>query len=352
MTRAFSNPFKILVYSGQEFIGDGLMKLPYLYALRHAYPEAHITWMAGQNSTVYASTLKPLVQGVLDGIVDWVKVGEHWKETLQNPLPGHHYDLIVDTQKNLRITLILKRISHKKFLSHTWKGVFSSFNTGVWLRSRPKHDIQRLFSLTSLGGRPLELKPYAPPLPPLYTERVKVSLPVSLPLEDGGPVYIGLAPGAGHEARGETKCWPLERYSVLAQGQVKKGRIPVFILGPEETSWFASLKHTVPEALFPLQEPGVPTSPLYTVALAQRLGVIVCNDSGTGHMCALSGRPLISLFGPTRATKLAPITPHGQVLTASQFKPNSHKMEDIPFSAVEDAVEHWLYPNQMETGRI
>ena len=47
----------ILVYVGLDLVGDGLMKLPFLRALRRAYPTASITWLAGKETTVYATCM-------------------------------------------------------------------------------------------------------------------------------------------------------------------------------------------------------------------------------------------------------------------------------------------------------
>ncbi len=51
---------EILVYSGLELLGDGVMKLPFVRALRRCWPAARITWLAGKGKTVYAGTLAPL----------------------------------------------------------------------------------------------------------------------------------------------------------------------------------------------------------------------------------------------------------------------------------------------------
>ena len=42
----------VLVYVGLDLIGDGLIKLPFVRALRRAYPDAHLTWLAGKRRTV------------------------------------------------------------------------------------------------------------------------------------------------------------------------------------------------------------------------------------------------------------------------------------------------------------
>ncbi len=63
MTELQVSPDSVLVYVGGDLVGDGVMKLPFLRALRHACPKARITWMAGKYKSAYAHELAPLVAG-------------------------------------------------------------------------------------------------------------------------------------------------------------------------------------------------------------------------------------------------------------------------------------------------
>ena len=51
----------------------------------------------------------------------------------------------------------------------------------------------------------------------------------------------------------------------------------------------------------------MPTAPP-GVSPEERLVASLSNDSGAGHMLAASDRPLLSLFGPTSARKLRPLS--------------------------------------------
>ena len=156
-----------------------------------------------------------------------------------------------------------------------------------------------------------------------------------------GPVYVGIAPGSG----GEPKCWPLENFVALAKEQVTRGRIPVFVLGPKEVDWMDGLHRQVPEALFPLQQPDVEKrhgfSPLFTIAMAKRFAVAVSNDSGAGHMFAISGAPLVSLFGRTLPGKFTPMSDRLTLVCAQDH--GGREMHFIPVEAVIEAVESALH---------
>src|SRR6202043_1773337 len=95
--------------------------------------------------------------------------------------------------------------------------------------------------------------------------------------------------------------------------------------------------------LFPLQqaEPDPDAaSPLLTLAVAQRLAAAIANDSGTGHLIAASGCPLVSLFGPTRADKFAPAARRLEIVDAQHF--GASEMEAIPLDAAAAALERLL----------
>jgi len=153
-----------------------------------------------------------------------------------------------------------------------------------------------------------------------------------------GPLYIGIAPGAG----GRQKCWPIDRFIEIANQQDALGRKAVFILGPGEAEWTASLINAVPKALFPtIGQNGRPIASVSnSIALAQRLHAAVANDAGTGHILAAADIPLVSLFGPTPAAKFAPAASRLTVIEAQNF--GSNEMTAIPVETVADAIDALL----------
>lgn len=320
----------LLVYSNGETFGDAVMKLPAVAALRAAFPNAHITWLAGRNHTLYASTFYFCVNGLIDRIIEQPSIGKHWSACLRRPLADERFDIVIDTQQILKATLALKHIPCKLFIS-------GAANFRLSDRRPPgnaepeRHMLRRVLQLIALAcGHPVEPR-YGVRLP----EAVRAAAHAALP---EGHCYVGLAPGAGQAH----KCWPLDRFITLAAQQRALGRVPVFFLGPQERSWMANIATMVPDALFPEAEPpeGVHPGPLLAIALAEQLAVSVSNDCGTGHMLAAGGRPLISLFGPTDPTKFAPSSPALTLLCAQNF--GSRTMDAIPVSAVSAAIDRVL----------
>lgn len=328
----------ILVYVGLDLVGDGLIKLPFVRALRAAYPEARITWLAGRDRSVFAGVLKNVVAGLIDEVIERNDIGVSFKELLRNPLPDRSFDLIIDTQKGALASLALRRIRHRAIISPFANFLLSSVRPerGYVM---PRNLQRQLLDLLEIAtGRPHPTPAgLIVPIDPKFRELAAQLLPKTA---DGGPLYIGLAPGAG----GAQKCWPLEKFIALAKLQSASGRVPVFILGPAEAGWDFKIRAEVPGAKFPLQENEIGAQhgfpPELTIALANRTAVCVANDSGTGHMCAISGAPMVSLFGRTAPEKFTPMASRVTIVQAQDF--GGRELELIPLEAVARAVEAML----------
>ena len=327
----YANPRTVLVYVGLDRVGDGLLKLPFIRSLRTAFPNAHITWLAGKGTSVYANVMSPVVENLLDEVIEKAGIGLRLKELFRSPLPDRHFDLIIDTQRVALATLVLYRIRHKEFISPFGNFILSSRKPRKDYKYPESMQRQMLDLLEVAAGRQFET-PGILDLD-LNTELIAEASRV-LP---EGPTYIGISPGAG----GPPKCWPLRNFLLLAKAQEKAGRIPVFILGPREVDWKSRIEAVVPAALFPLQKNNLGIRhnfvPQLTIALSKRLTLSVSNDSGTGHMCAVGGQPLISLFGRTVPEKFMPMTPKLTIIKAQDY--GGREMHYIPLTIVKEAVE-------------
>ena len=182
-------PETILVYVGGDLVGDGLIKLPFVRALRHAFPDAHITWMAGVARTAYAVTLAPLVMGLIDETIEEAGF-DRWRDKLfRRPLGGRRIDLTIDTQHGVPRTLMLRRIRHEKFPSGAADFLLSD-RCPPRPYKRPAALIRQLLNLVE----PASGKPPEPGSAPAINEATKYAARNLLP---DGLRYIGLSSGAG-----------------------------------------------------------------------------------------------------------------------------------------------------------
>lgn len=336
-------PSSILVYissNPDNAIGEHLIKMPFMLALREAFPDARITWVPGLGKGVFEGPLTPLLGHLVDEVITDLDL----KNTLAaailggNPLPGRRFDLIIDTQRAPLRTLQLRKIPHDRFISAAWNWMLSDDKPPADLRNRRRLVMQMLALSAAACGRTIMPPPQVP-----LAEGYRTAAAALLP---DGPTYIGLAPGAGNQVNG--KLWPLESYIAVARQQSTAGRVPVFILGPSEAGWMTDIQAAVPTALFPLQDDTTPADwrgiPL-TIALGQRMAVSVANCSGVGHMLGLGGRAMVSLFGPTNPAKYLPYAAHAEAVRAQDFQADpkvSLDMTLIPVTAVCNAIERCL----------
>lgn len=312
----------VLIYSMGEVIGDGLIKLPFIAGLRAALPDARISWCAAKGETVYASPLKAVVDGYIDEVILDGANGARARDSLpwSRPFGGRKFDLVIDTQENLRRSGVARRGASGRFVSAARQARAKDWPVAVTDR------LARLLSLATDGQgapRPLALTN------PDALKAAEILLPA-------GPTYVGLAPGAG----GQDKRWPLENYLELARRIVAKGWTPVFLFGPDEADDAAVAAREVPRALQPERNrtDGLPVKgPLLVIALAGRLAAGVANDAGPGHMLAAGGAPLLSLQQDRRkSVKFRPAAQRLEMLVAEDY---GSGMDALPVDAAWAVLE-------------
>lgn len=307
---------RVGVYVGLDLVGDGLIKLPFVRALRRAFPEGELTWIAGDGASAYAGVLAPLMPGLLDRVLERTGTGSGLRRAL-----GGRLDLLIDTQAHVGTTLALRLLRPRRFVSAS---------AGYWLSdrrpraARPRRVVERLLGLLELatGEKPDASGAVAVP---------EESRALAARLLPGDRPRVALVLGCG----GRHKAWPLEQHIELAQALVARGIEPVAIAGPAEADFVAGFRAAVPGVRMPLQE--TPSAgPELTIALAARCGAGVAGDCGGGHMLAAADIPLVSLFGPTDPAKFAPWCERLTVLRAQDY--GSEAMAAIPVAAVLAAV--------------
>ncbi len=123
-----------------------------------------------------------------------------------------------------------------------------------------------------------------------------------------GPVV--LAPGSG----GRHKCWPRERWLELAHALVARGERLAVAVGPAEVERDDPRRWPWDVPVTFIVEP--------VVELARRLSAaraFVGNDSGPSHLAACLGVPAVVLFGPTDPRVWSPVGAHVRVVAAGDL---------------------------------
>ncbi len=321
-------PETVGVIVSTDYVGDGLIKLPLVRGLREGFPDARISWITTRGPTVYTSVLADAVTGCIDAFVQMPELADRKVRDLLKPARfDHRFELLLDTRGRWKQAATARRVPHRWFLSPAARFLLSDRRPP----RRSPHVVERLLMLVEActGGT---LSRDARIVPGESARALADELVGDL------DAAVGIAPGAGHPK----KIWPLEAFVAFARRQLELGRQPVFVLGPAELPIEAGLREAVPRARFPLQSEryaarggaGIDD----TVAIGERMVASITNDSGAGHMLAASGRAQLSLFGPTSAAKLRPLSRAVSTLQTSDFG-GGEDMSSLTVETVADAFE-------------
>jgi ADP-heptose:LPS heptosyltransferase len=320
---------RIAILVDLEGLGDAVLKVPFLRAVKRAFPKHRIWWIASRE-TAMETLLKPWVAPLLDRVISHAGLTSPNREIIPRLRRLPSFDLIFDCRTRFASVFLARRhLKHQGFYACLPGYVLSDrFPPGRWMR--PKRIAERVLTMIEAAtGRAADWQG--------TFEVSAVAEDIATRRFPRGPRYVGLAPGSQRA----DKNWPLDRYIALASALASKGFSPAFLIGPQERDWLATLQAGAPSALFPNVEPVDPalgvTDLELSIALARRFAAAVANDSGIGHILAAIGTPLVSLFGPTDPRRLAPFGGHGRILRAQDF--GGDAMEAIPVDAVVEALK-------------
>jgi len=117
---------------------------------------------------------------------------------------------------------------------------------------------------------------------------------------DDGPVVIH--PGSGSRQ----KCWPAERFALLAEKIGASGRQVRVLLGEVEAERFSDADIRRLESAAPVARPATYVNLLNEIIAGS---CFIGNDSGPTHLAAIVGVPTVALFGPTDPAIWRPLGP-------------------------------------------
>jgi len=323
-------PIAVLV--DREGLGDALLKLPFLRAVRRAFPGRPLWWIA-THQTSMAREMAPWVEGLIDRAVEYAGLTEPAREVIPRLRALPPFDLVFDARTRFATVFLARTLLTHRGYYACLPGYFLSTRRPPGRFARPDNIADRMLSLASAairrpvdGNGTFELSG--------DVERFAAQV---LP---AGRTYVGLAAGS-REAR---KNWPSSNFMALAGRIEQAGMTPVFLIGPQERELVAALRAQVPSALFPEADPIDPAlrpRPLeLAMAIGRRLAVAVANDSGIGHLLGILGTPLVSLFGPTDPARWHPYTTTGTIVRSQQF--GSDAMDGIPVEPVFAALSEMI----------
>jgi lipopolysaccharide heptosyltransferase II len=288
------DPQHILVIDFGQ-LGDVVLSLPALRAIRWRFPDARITVAAGKpaNEVValsgYANEIFDVDRVALRDGNKLVSIGRIIK--FVKKVRDAKFDFVIDLH-SLSETNLLGFLSGARYRLYSRRpgrslDYLANFNPRPAAEEKDRHAVDRYLDVIA----PLGIKNVSrtPVLKTSNTADVEVDALLKKAKAQSGQLLVGLFPGAGHI----TRRWPLEHYVQLADHLTRNERVRVIVFaGPEERALVAQMRTVFPPATVFFDRLTIPQ----LVSAQARLTLMVSNDTGPAHLAAAVGVPVIVIM--------------------------------------------------------
>jgi heptosyltransferase-1 len=335
-------------------LGDVVHTLPVLVKLRARYPRAQIDWLITPENAEVVRYHPALSNVVLFARRDFSKRGRRWRAFLSffdllKQIHSAKYELIIDMHGQVRSAFfalisgarvrigfdrpVKRRLTvsaeHdlKNIPNHGWRGAregsWIAYTHRIPIPTLDVHAIDRYLWVAPLLGLDDNPPDLTIRLSPQATNKVnrlleEQGVPVSKPL-------VVLVPGTIWE----TKHWTIEGFAGVARQFLQDG----FAVALAGTMRDQQRCRQIAAAAPGTCDLSGKTTPADLAALIRRAEVAVTNDSGSMHVAASLGKPMVSVFGPTNPVHIGPYErPESVVRVDLPCSPcNYRRLSQCPF---------------------
>jgi heptosyltransferase-2 len=307
---------KILVRA-TNWVGDAIMALPALRALRRRFPEAHIAVVARPYvADIYRH------QAVCDELIPYDSRGPEGgfsgRERLAGELRAQGFEVALLLQNAFDAAWLAWRAGIPERIGYARDGRSLILTKAVPVPKRGEIPAHEQFYY-------LELLRRAGWLDDLSGE-TSISLTVasesrqqageSLLAAGSRPRVFRIAIGAG-ASYGSAKCWPPERFAEAANRLTEHFDADVVLFG-------AVAEKAVSSAIVAaMRRPPIDLTGKTLIAdlpaLLSQCHLFIGNDSGAMHVAAAVGLPVVAVFGPTDPQGTAPVTPRCAIVQEKPY---------------------------------
>jgi lipopolysaccharide heptosyltransferase II len=286
-----------LIVRAPNWLGDAVMCLPAMGAVRHAFRRAHVTVAA-------IPSIAPLFQEETNAAPDAVLVlGDPQAEARQ--LKAGSFDAALLFPNSFRSAWNAKRAS----IPARW-GYAASWRRLLLTRAIARgrgHLHQSMYYANLVRGLGLDVDAGALE-PPRVTVRAETLARADALLRaqavPAGTVTVGFAPGAAY---GHAKRWPPARVAGLIVRRARERRALGLLFGTAgDRSAGREIESSLPPDVRVVNLIGR-TDLRVLAGAVSRCSAFVSNDSGAMHLAGALGVPLVAIFGPTDDRATAPL---------------------------------------------
>jgi heptosyltransferase II len=296
---------KILVRA-PNWVGDAVMAIPTLEAMRRAHRDDEIYVLA-----------RPIVadlysgQPFADRILAYDFRGRHrgWlgRERLVAELRKEKFDIAVLLQNAFEAAWLAWRAGIPERIGYARDARGPLLTKAIRAPQESevsRHESHYYLELLHRAGW-IEASPAIPAIRLIVPDAERASAESALGSAGAreNAWRCAIAPGASY---GAAKCWPPERFALLADRLISECGADVIFFGtPGEKEIAARIRSNMKSRAISLVGE---TSMRDLAALFASCSVFIGNDSGAMHVAAAAGLPVIGIFGSTDPEGTAPVT--------------------------------------------
>ena len=299
------DPRNILVIDFGQ-LGDVVLSLPALRAIRRRFPHARITVAAGKPASEVV-TLSGCANEIFEvdrvSLRDGNKLVSIWRIVkIVRQVRQAKFDFVIDLHSLSETNLLgyLSGAPHRLYARRPGRSLdyLANFKPAPPPERKDRHAVDRYLDVLE----PLGIQ-NAARIPVLKTSPAAdyaVDGLLKKEKAQSGELLVGLFPGAGHVSR----RWPLEKYVQLADHLMRNERVRVIVFaGPEEREMVSHMRTLFPPATIFLDRLTIPQ----LVSVQARLTLLVSNDTGPAHLTAAVGAPVIVIMDRTTPHSFIPL---------------------------------------------
>ena len=299
---------KILLFKTGA-IGDTIMTTPLVRQLKKAYPHAEIDYMIG-NVASQVLEGNPHIDKIIrfdpntffkSRLFEWLR--------LIDTIKKGHYNMIIILDKHWTFNLTAFLTGIKRRVGFDRLGKEGIFLTDSVYYGNDKHEIYYYLDILEAMDIKPDYKDWKTELF-INTEDKKFADKVWKKYALSKNSVIAIAPGGGKNAgeKTEYRNWPKEKYAELTKSLAKKHSIILLGLKEdlEKTDYILESlkKYDTTSKIISLSGR---CSIKQSAAIIQKCHCLVCNDTGIMHIGGAVNKRVISIFGPTRPDRKAPL---------------------------------------------
>ena len=338
-----------LLIRATNWVGDAILALPALYAVRSKFPDAHISILARPYvADIYRG------QGVCDELVAYDPIGEHrgWtgRQRLISDLRSRHFDVALLLQNAFDAAWLAWRAQIPQRIGYARDARSLVLTKAIAVPKCgeiPPHETFYYLELVRRAGW-LDTLPQVDQIKLQVSDSAKRQAAQTLVDAGARPHARRIAIGAG-ASYGSAKCWPPERFAEWANRFLAHNDADVILFG---TAAEAPVSNAILATMHrkPIDLTGK-TAIADLPGLLSRCHLFLGNDSGAMHVAAAVGLPVVAIFGPTDPFGTAPVTPRCTIVQQKPYCspcflrrcPTDHRcMKQVTPDMVEAATTPWL----------